>query len=108
MIRRPPRSTLFPYTTLFRSRLPLGHRPVDVTPGAGAVVAGDSLLAPAEVVDRCDVGQQIEALDVAEVRAGLDDARRVHDQRRLAEPELRLDEPGNAFVRAQLATPRIS
>src|ERR1039458_3544358 len=34
MIRRPPRSTLFPYTTLFRSRLILGaqqdggHRPV--------------------------------------------------------------------------------
>src|SRR5256885_11696258 len=27
MIRRPPRSTLFPYTTLFRSRL--GHRPAD-------------------------------------------------------------------------------
>src|SRR6266540_4655194 len=26
MIRRPPRSTLFPYTTLFRSVLPL-HRP---------------------------------------------------------------------------------
>src|SRR2546422_11708727 len=25
MIRRPPRSTLFPYTTLFRSQLP-GHR----------------------------------------------------------------------------------
>src|SRR2546425_4653302 len=24
MIRRPPRSTLFPYTTLFRSRLPVG------------------------------------------------------------------------------------
>src|SRR3712207_7011361 len=29
MIRRPPRSTLFPYTTLFRSR----------RPGAGAVLA---------------------------------------------------------------------
>src|SRR3712207_8584779 len=30
MIRRPPRSTLFPYTTLFRSRLPrlLPHRRV--------------------------------------------------------------------------------
>src|SRR5688572_32104431 len=27
MIRRPPRSTLFPYTTLFRSRL--GVRPLD-------------------------------------------------------------------------------
>src|SRR2546426_8780130 len=26
MIRRPPRSTLFPYTTLFRSRLPRGAR----------------------------------------------------------------------------------
>src|SRR3712207_7728610 len=25
MIRRPPRSTLFPYTTLFRSRLGAGH-----------------------------------------------------------------------------------
>src|SRR3712207_7023271 len=41
MIRRPPRSTLFPYTTLFRSvatrqtywygyvRMPEGHRPAD-------------------------------------------------------------------------------
>src|SRR2546430_4880928 len=26
MIRRPPRSTLFPYTTLFRSHLQLGRR----------------------------------------------------------------------------------
>src|SRR3712207_7311110 len=26
MIRRPPRSTLFPYTTLFRSRLAVAHR----------------------------------------------------------------------------------
>src|SRR4029078_1490971 len=26
MIRRPPRSTLFPYTTLFRSRVPDEHR----------------------------------------------------------------------------------
>src|SRR5215204_6885241 len=30
MIRRPPRSTLFPYTTLFRSRS--GHRPCDGRP----------------------------------------------------------------------------
>src|SRR2546430_5639952 len=28
MIRRPPRSTLFPYTTLFRSRLEVARRPV--------------------------------------------------------------------------------
>src|SRR6266498_4403543 len=35
MIRRPPRSTLFPYTTLFRSRPPLGGRR-----GPGARPAG--------------------------------------------------------------------
>src|SRR3989441_12611031 len=29
MIRRPPRSTLFPYTTLFRSRLEVHEPPVD-------------------------------------------------------------------------------
>src|SRR2546426_6880814 len=29
MIRRPPRSTLFPYTTLFRSRPPPGVHPCD-------------------------------------------------------------------------------
>src|SRR3712207_7910285 len=33
MIRRPPRSTLFPYTTLFRSRA--GHRPVHARNGEG-------------------------------------------------------------------------
>src|SRR5688572_31725446 len=33
MIRRPPRSTLFPYTTLFRSTLPgVGHFPVEEAP----------------------------------------------------------------------------
>src|SRR5258708_10380152 len=26
MLRRPPRSTLFPYTTLFRSKIPRPHR----------------------------------------------------------------------------------
>src|SRR2546425_2393431 len=46
MIRRPPRSTLFPYTTLFRSQLP-GARP---QPGrAGAVV---HLLPPRDHVPR--------------------------------------------------------
>src|SRR5256885_13299620 len=32
MIRRPPRSTLFPYTTLFRSISPPGHLAFPVTP----------------------------------------------------------------------------
>src|SRR3712207_9287850 len=37
MIRRPPRSTLFPYTTLFRSRTQRAF-PVDLSSGLGAVV----------------------------------------------------------------------
>src|SRR3712207_8020611 len=43
MIRRPPRSTLFPYTTLFRSRrVPLGG---SLFRGAALEVPGDSLQA---------------------------------------------------------------
>src|SRR2546422_8857532 len=40
MIRRPPRSTLFPYTTLFRSR-PDVHQPLDVHRDFGAKRALD-------------------------------------------------------------------
>src|SRR3712207_7141220 len=54
MIRRPPRSTLFPYTTLFRSDVVddagLEHEEAAVDPGA---VAGGLLL---EVRDRRLVG----------------------------------------------------
>src|SRR2546426_9112465 len=39
MIRRPPRSTLFPYTTLFRSRLRAG--PGGPVPGAAADLGAD-------------------------------------------------------------------
>src|SRR3712207_7761925 len=45
MIRRPPRSTLFPYTTLFRSRLvdgryvPVDDRPGDAAPGGAPAPA---------------------------------------------------------------------
>src|SRR3712207_7580675 len=41
MIRRPPRSTLFPYTTLFRSPEQVGL--VDVVGAHEATVAGDDL-----------------------------------------------------------------
>src|SRR2546427_12699830 len=44
MIRRPPRSTLFPYTTLFRSLLP-GH--VSDEPGAHRHLGTDQALAGA-------------------------------------------------------------
>src|SRR5688572_32016536 len=44
MIRRPPRSTLFPYTTLFRSKLdPSRHRPERLpTSGSSASSRGSS------------------------------------------------------------------
>src|SRR5690554_7464894 len=42
MLRRPPSSTLFPYTTLFRSRFPVGARP-----RAGPAAGGPVGLAPA-------------------------------------------------------------
>src|SRR3712207_6967560 len=41
MIRRPPRSTLFPYTTLFRSRVVL---PIFREQGAGHLLVVNSLL----------------------------------------------------------------
>src|SRR2546430_17677492 len=83
MIRRPPRSTLFPYTTLFRSVL--GFRAGAVGAGRrGAAVAvrggvadagpGDGRLgwAPAEVADRgFGVGDAQEA--VHPVRLGAAD-----------------------------------
>src|SRR5260221_7452793 len=44
MIRRPPRSTLFPYTTLFRSqqRQGLRHRQGIEDDGAGVMVGGQA------------------------------------------------------------------
>src|SRR2546422_7694533 len=37
MIRRPPRSTLFPYTTLFRSLLPRDHEVLEAPEGGQGV-----------------------------------------------------------------------
>src|SRR3712207_6915797 len=56
MIRRPPRSTLFPYTTLFRSvgRLEarVGERAAHRQHGAGAVLGGSGLMVS---VGRCAI-----------------------------------------------------
>src|SRR5437016_9704960 len=43
MIRRPPRSTLFPYTTLFRSVDPKTSVPIVLRVSGGASVIGESL-----------------------------------------------------------------
>src|SRR5256885_15287913 len=66
MIRRPPRSTLFPYTTLFRS---VGDPPVAV---ARAAYAGDGALA--------ELGRQREVQPRVDQGRGLARARRADDQ----------------------------
>src|SRR5256885_13006345 len=48
MIRRPPRSTLFPYTTLFRSVARVGEPQLPIAPR----------LHPAIRVDYCDAGDR--------------------------------------------------
>src|SRR5260221_9813822 len=50
MIRRPPRSTLFPYTTLFRSLV--DHGLVAEVAAAAAVVLGDVGAQQAQLSDR--------------------------------------------------------
>src|SRR3712207_9111535 len=61
MIRRPPRSTLFPYTTLFRSTPAYGSAARPAVPdavaaarsaGAGRVVIASYLLAPGHFHDK--------------------------------------------------------
>ena len=81
---------------------------VQVSPGCSSDVACDLLLSPAEVVGRRDVAQEVEALLVAEVAAGLDEARGIDDERRLSERFLRLNQSGDPGVRGHCATPRIS
>src|SRR3712207_8741742 len=73
MIRRPPRSTLFPYTTLFRSHAPVGrhrsalpdlaHSGVQEGEGTGAHLR-DAGKCHAEVLG--DVGQRFVTEEIAD------------------------------------------
>src|SRR2546426_4880246 len=58
MIRRPPRSTLFPYTTLFRSYLEAQHPEVDVR--SRRVLS----LRQVGVAEPAPVGSDVQALGV--------------------------------------------
>src|SRR2546422_6334608 len=64
MIRRPPRSTLFPYTTLFRSTPPPPTPLVDDRRFGRDAHADEVVFEPFEVVLRHHVGHE-EARDVA-------------------------------------------
>src|SRR3712207_8282217 len=70
MIRRPPRSTLFPYTTLFRSSAPVAELP-DVPEGlsvrpmtADDAAAVAAVLTASEAVD--DTGEYPDATDMSD------------------------------------------
>src|SRR3712207_9162553 len=87
MIRRPPRSTLFPYTTLFRSAFFLSKREEDVPPGVVTVcllegtrpmlveieslVAPSPLAVPRRVTNGVDAGRVNMLCAVLSRRAGL-------------------------------------
>src|SRR3712207_8532508 len=65
MIRRPPRSTLFPYTTLFRSGRTSGHRRAvlradDVPDAATVSLAGLGILVPVPANRPSDIASRGE------------------------------------------------
>src|SRR3712207_7921759 len=62
MIRRPPRSTLFPYTTLFRSRQAQGPCAIDATCTGNNAQCPDNGFKASTVIcrraaDQCDVAE---------------------------------------------------
>src|SRR2546428_6320926 len=59
MIRRPPRSTLFPYTTLFRSRREHARRLVRQVDDLVALGARHHLLQRLDVADRDQVPRRV-------------------------------------------------
>src|SRR3712207_9024228 len=69
MIRRPPRSTLFPYTTLFRSQAPCqrGRRPSNLSrlaPDAAPLAQADHLARRVQLAADLDV-RDLGGVDVA-------------------------------------------
>src|SRR2546430_17400203 len=82
MIRRPPRSTLFPYTTLFRSKVRLGVR------AAEEMLAGTAF---ADGIERLTVVRQVDAGQQRMHHARLVG---VHDELLVAHREAPLEPPG--------------
>src|SRR5258708_24069400 len=58
MIRRPPRSTLFPYTTLFRSPTPFARNPRGWRRNVTRVVACEALNPPEAAWDDSELRKQ--------------------------------------------------
>src|SRR5256885_2624274 len=100
MIRRPPRSTLFPYTTLFRSQL---HRDVDRVVARPDVVHGDDVRM-GDSRDRACLVQQSSALVIA---AGAASHELQRDFARSEEHTSELQSPCNLVCRLLLEKKKI-
>src|SRR5438034_10999993 len=95
MIRRPPRSTLFPYTTLFRSLLPARRQEHAVDEGhAGAATSGQR--APQQVPERPAAAAEGNARALPQVQ-GEPDGRVLADGR--PDPDLLRPLPGAVGLR---------
>src|SRR3989441_10768783 len=86
MIRRPPRSTLFPYTTLFRSEIAVEHRLRVAGLDAGAQVLDARLVehVAADLVAPADVGLlllELRLLGAALAKLGFVELRFQHRHR---------------------------
>src|SRR2546426_12806024 len=69
MIRRPPRSTLFPYTTLFRSK-EIRQAAPGALPGAPSATPA-LLMAETQLVDELPIAFQVGALQILQQAAAL-------------------------------------
>src|SRR2546425_10802827 len=100
MIRRPPRSTLFPYTTLFRSPLRDGRSRLPQPPGQ------PQLLGPDDVAQR-SVDPAVAALPVLEVLCrGQGDQRVEHAPVSPRVELVQLPDLGDVHVGAPATSPR--
>src|SRR5947208_12533452 len=100
MIRRPPRSTLFPYTTLFRSSAGTGARSRAEAPALPALGAGMSerpTAAPAEPARSEEHTSELQSPDHLVCRLLLEKKKRKMDanaQKRQAPAETNIPERG--------------
>src|SRR2546426_5784286 len=92
MIRRPPRSTLFPYTTLFRSQRETGLEQQLLGERIAHLDLGPTSLA----LERELLGGERGAVDAVAARA------RAHDQQRSEEHTSELQSPCNLVCRLLL------
>src|SRR2546426_7964445 len=95
MIRRPPRSTLFPYTTLFRSRGP------DRGPGRGARAGRPAHLRTVVHAGRVAVAAALPLRGAGAVRAPPAAGSGLHDRGRGETAGLRADQD-SAIARARV------